>query len=508
MKFSKYIALSFCLALCQCTDLEEEPVGIFAPEAVYNNPDDVETVLFSAYGLLSTERVFGRKYTVGLLLRSDMAQLLGSTISRRIEFDDFLAISPNNGLIEDYWSRFYRVISVANSAIEGVAQIEAPQARKDELLAEAYFLRAFTYYHLVRNFGELPYLDRFVTDPEAVASVELTSEADIYDNIIDDLLFAKEHLPNDWEGAGRSRATNVAASAYLASVYLTLERYQDAQQEAEEIIANQDSYGVSLAPTYAELFNADDPVAQDNLDESIFYVDFKSGVFRFDSDQENVDFIYTLMQPLEIGGAFAAVFTNNAVVESFDPADPRTDVNVADTLYVKDDLTTFVNPVPGETYDTTLIRTGTGQSSAPVIVKYWLRNGASNDQGWASDQNMHLMRYAEVLLIAAEANVELGNLDQAAAQINQIRNRVGIPDLAAAGVNTADQAALRAALREERRVELAFEFKRWYDIKRWQIIEQAYGPEGTEPKDPVPGPEEYTFPRPQRDIDINPNLGS
>lgn len=504
MNICKYItAFALLLTLSQCTDLEEEPVGLLAPEAVFNTPQDVETVLISGYGILSSEAAYGRKYTIGLVLRSDMAQLIGSSAARRVEFDDF-AISSTNGLVESFWPQFYRVISVANAALQGVDRIDATPEQADQLRAEARFLRAFSYYHLVRGFGDLPYIDRFVTDPESVASVELTPAQQIYEGVIADLEFAKEHLPNAWDQAGRSRATNVAAAAYLASVHLTRGNYELARAEAEAIIAQKGDYGVDLAPTYADLFDA---TVQDNLTEPIFYIDYKSGVIRFDSDQENVDFIYTHMQPTDVGGGFGNVFTNNAVVASFDPNDARTDVNVADTLYVQG-ATADVRPVPGVSYDTTLVRTGSGQTTAPVIVKYWLRNGASNDQGWDSDMNMHLMRYAEVLLIAAEANVELGNLAAAAAQINELRERTGLGDLATAGVAVGDQAAMRAAVREERRVELAFEFKRWYDIKRWQIIDEAYGPGGTEPKTPVPGPESYLFPRPQRDVDINPNLGN
>lgn len=505
MKLVKYITIfSLLVTLTNCTNLEEEPVGVLAPEAVFATPDDVETVLYSAYGLLSGEGIYGRKYTIGLILRSDMAQLIGSSASRRVEFDDF-GITSENGLISEFWPRFYRVISIANAALDGVKRIDIEPERALRLEAEARFLRAFSYYHLVQGFGDIPYVGEFITDPESVATIELTLAATVYENIIADLEFAKENLPSNWDVERRSRATNVAAAAYLASVYLTQGNFAQAKSEAEAIIANKTAYGVDLAPNYADLFDATDPGAQDNLAESIFYIDYKSGVFV--GDQVNIDYIYTHMQPTDVGGGFGNVFTNNAVVASFDPNDARTDVNVADTLYVQG-ATAFVRPTPGVTYDTTLVRTGSGQTTAPVIVKYWLRNGGANDQGWDSDMNMHLMRYAEVLLIAAEANVELGNLAPAAQQINELRVRTGLGELAASGVNVGDQAAMRAAVREERRVELAFEFKRWYDVKRWQNIETVYGPTGTEPKTPVPGPQNYLFPRPQRDIDINPNLGN
>jgi len=503
-KFIKQLIFIFsALFFTQCTDLQEEPIGLLAPGTVYKTASDVQSVLFSGYGLLSSERCYGRKYTIGLILRSDMAQLIGSSAARRVEFDNF-NINPDNALIQTFWPKFYEVISVANSALDGLTKIEATQEEIIRLEAEARFLRAFSYYHLVRGFGDLPYIDRFITDPDATASLELTPAAEIYEAIKEDFQFAKENLPPNWDVQRRSRATNVAAAAYLASVHLTLEEFELAKVEAESIISQKATYETDLSPSYAQLFDATDPAVQDNLPEALFFIDYKSGVTRFDLDQSNVDFIFTHMQPVEVGGGFGNVFTNNAVVASFDPNDARTNANVADTLYVSG-VNTFLSQDADLSRDT-LIRTGSAQSSAPVILKYWFRNGNSNDQGWNSDMNIHLMRYAEVLLIAAEAAVETGDLSTAETYLNELRVRTNLGTLADAGINVGDQQQMRATVREERRVELAFEFKRWYDVKRWQNIGEVYGPSGTEPKDNVPGPSNYLFPRPENDIIINPNL--
>src|SRR5690606_37463837 len=145
-----------------------------------------------------------------------------------------------------FWPEWYQVVSAANDAVAGAEALGADANSINPLIAEARFIRAFSYYHLVRNFGYIPYIDYFINDPESVKSLTKTSEAEVYEKIIADLEFAKEWLPDMQPNGVRSRATKGTAASYLASVFLTLENYQRAYEEAKWVIDNKGSFGYEL----------------------------------------------------------------------------------------------------------------------------------------------------------------------------------------------------------------------------------------------------------------------
>jgi hypothetical protein len=186
-----------------------------------------------------------------LMLRSDMVAIGDpTTATRRIEHDDF-NVSTDNGMIDGYWTRTYQIIGAANVAIAGAELVEGNESEKNAIVAQAHFARAFTYFHLVRQFGDIPYLDEN-TNLEDANTLSKTSAADVYTNIIADLEFAKTHLPNTQ--AARSIPAKSAAHSYLALVYLTMGEYQKAYNEAKGVIQNEGVYGLDLEPDFQNLF--------------------------------------------------------------------------------------------------------------------------------------------------------------------------------------------------------------------------------------------------------------
>ncbi|MEM1135898.1 MAG: RagB/SusD family nutrient uptake outer membrane protein, partial [Bacteroidota bacterium] len=461
---------------------------------------DVETAVLGAYAHIANEQFYGRKLVLSLQLRSDMSDIGDrNTPGRRQQVNDF-DMDSNNGMITAFWPRAYRIIGAANAGIAGVEIVGGQSENEDldALEAEAKFLRAFTYYHLVRIFGDIPYIDFFISNPDEVRDIAKTSETEVYANIIADLEFAKANLPDSYGGL-RSRPTRGSAAAYLASVHLTLGNDQEAYNEAKFVIDNKDAFGYDLMPDFQELF---DGSMADGLAEHIFMVDFLGQVTG--SDNQNTDWmgpitgIRSVSLPNTNAGWSVSV-PAMTVFESWDERDYRREVSFIDSAFIGEDLVGYDQFAPNH------------GSPRPHQGKYFRLCGSHRGDCGQSDNNYSAMRYAEILLIAAEAANNLGGRDaEVIGYINQIRARArnwaGVQTDFPEDV-TAGSGDLTAIIREERRLELAFEFKRWYDIKRWDIGDEVFkGTNSLEPHANFDASRDYYFPLPQDELDRNTNL--
>lgn len=475
-----------------CADLEEKPVGLLAPATLFNSPRDVEVAIFGAYGWISSEPLYGRQFVSALMLRSDMVDIGDrGTPAERQQVNDF-NMDADNGMVRVFWPYWYQTISAANAAVAGAESLALPEADINPLIAEARFIRAFSYFHLVQVFGDIPYIDFYITDPQTVQEISKTPASEVYAGIIEDLEFAKEWLP-DSHGEIRSRATKGTAASYLASVHLTLGEYGSAYEEAKWVIDNSGRFGYALEADFQELFRAENG----DLDEHILTIDFlglQGGAGGADDD---------LMAPMTgVRGAdqqgWSVLVPSMQVYNSWDERDYRKQVSIEDSIAVGGVL------VPYTEFDNT---------QRPHIAKYARFPGNASGEGRNSDINYPAMRYAEVLLIAAEALAETtGVNDEAIGYVNQIRERArnwaGImtdfPEDVTAGIGQRDFIDL---VLEERRLELAFEYKRWYDIKRRGLGEEAFtGPSALEPQSNFDATRDYLMPLPQVDLAVNPNL--
>ncbi|HEV7347812.1 RagB/SusD family nutrient uptake outer membrane protein [Telluribacter sp.] len=485
------------LLLLGCADLEERPVGILAPESLFRTSQDVRTAIFGAYGWMATERLYGRQFVTALLLRGDMADIGDrGTPAERQQVNDF-NMDDNNNMVNVFWPYWYQVISAANAAIAGAESLNLPENEINPLIAEARFIRAFSYYHLVQVFGDVPYLDRFISDPNLVKDIAKTPAATIYQNIIADLEYGKQWLPDKQPSDVRSRATKGTAASYLASVHLTLADYQKAYNEAKFVIDNKDRFGYGLVDDFQTLFRAPQPA---NLREHVFAIDFLG--LQSGSGGANDD-IMPPMTGVRGGDAprsgWSVAVPSMAVYNTWDSRDYRKEVSMEDSLLIGGKLqpyTVFPN------------------TKRPHIAKYSRYAGNSNAEGRYSDHNYAAMRYAEVLLIAAEALGEVSGANaEAVGYVNQVRARArnwagrqtNFPEAVAPGMSK--EAFINLVL-EERRLELAFEYKRWYDIKRRKLGEQVFkGPNSLEPHPNFDPNRDYLMPLPRVELQVNPNLG-
>lgn len=499
MKYNKlYILLIFMSVFIGCTDLEEEPIGVYSPEGFFKTAGDVESMIFGAYGRMASENYYGRKLTLTLQLRSDMCDIGDrGTPARRQQHNDF-EVDPSNGMISAFWPRSYEIISAANTAIEGAELVKGNISEKkyNELVAEARFIRAFTYFHLVRLFGDIPYIDYFVTDPEPLKTLEKTSEAVVYENIKADLNFAKDNLPSSYPNDVRTRPTWGTAYAYLSLVHLTLGEWQQAYDNAKYVIDRESELNYNLVQDFQDLFRAE---MQDGIDEHLFAIDFLG---QRNNGNENDD----LMGPITgIRGSdnqgWSVSVPAMPVYDNWDSRDYRKKVSLEDSTMINDTLKPF---------------TEYQRVQRPHLAKFFRYPGTADANTRYSDHNYVCMRYAEVLLIAAEAlnEVNAGPNAEAEGYVNQIRERASLwngtvdTDYPAPIASGLSQEAFRDSVMEERRFELAFEFKRWYDIKRRQIGTEVFtGPNSLEPHpDTWDENRDYLLPLPQNEIDVNSNL--
>ncbi len=496
-KIPAILLLSF--SFFQCTDLEENPIGLLAPESFFKTADDLETAVLGAYSYIANEAYYGRKLVLTLQLRGDMCDIGDrNTPGRRQQVNDF-NMDSNNGMVAAFWPTSYRIIGAANAAISGAEQIP-PSRQVDELIGEAKFLRAFAYYHLVRLFGDIPYIDFFIDDPESIKDASKTPAADVYAGIIADLEAAKTTLPDNYSSGLRSRPTRGTAAAYLASVHMTLGNWQGAYDEAKWVIDNKGTFGYQLMDDFAQLFDA---ANADGLAEHLFAVDFLGNVNQGNTNQDwmgPITGIRTVTLPNTNSGWSVSV-PAFAVYDTWDARDYRREVSFIDTAFLDGEMVGFEQFAPNH------------GSPRPHIGKFWRNAGEHRGDGGRSDNNYVAFRYAEVLLIAAEALNEIGGSEgEILAYLNEIRARArnwagtptNFPEDVATGLSQAD---LRDLILDERRLELAFEFKRWYDIKRRQLGEQVFkGPNSLEPHENFDSGRDYLLPLPQDELDRNSNL--
>ncbi|MBN7815201.1 RagB/SusD family nutrient uptake outer membrane protein [Algoriphagus pacificus] len=487
----KILAVWLLLSISGCADLNEKPIGVFAPETFFKSPKDVETAVLGAYGVIASENLFGRQFICALQFRGDMVDIGNrATSAERIQVNDF-NMDSNNGMVGRFWPQWFQAINAANSAEAGGISLGLPDEEINHLIAEAKFVRAFAYYHLVRMFGDLPYINFAVTDPSSLKTVSKTPEAEIYAGIIADLEFAKQWLPNTQKNNIRTRPTAGTAAAYLASVHLTLGQYQEAYTEAKFVIDNKALFGYELETDYEDNFKAS---IANSLKETIFAFDFLG---QQAVGGNNDDSLVPMIEVLNLTGGYGVSVPNMNVYDDWDSRDYRKKVSFIDTLVVdgvKRPYSEFSTPRPH--------------------IGKWARDfGNGNAIGRYSDHNFSDFRYAEVLLIAAEALGEInGPTAEAAGYLNQVRARArnwaGTQTNFPEDVNpTMSKAEFIDLVLEDRRLELAFEWKRWYDIKRRDLGVKVFtGPNSLEPHPNFDPSRDYLMPLPASELRINPNL--
>lgn len=433
---------------------------------------------------------------------------------------------PQSGYSRGLWNAYYAAVARTNLLLANVDRIPAAAidaGRKARYVGEARFLRGVFYLQLVSMFGDVPMPLAPLTDADARKQATVPA-AQVYDQILADFDAAAQALPASYAGSDAGRATKWAALAFKARAALYAGRPQLAADAAQQVIAGG---GFTLHPSYAGLFT----YAGENSPEILFAHNYAKTAQV--SGQNNN--IFGEFGP-PTNSATGHIVPIRSLVDAYETTDGKTIAtsplyNPAwDKMYDNRDPRLAATVLyPGAPWDGGVFDSRpVGLSSKPEAINpgnenvsvtgYNLRKyidlADKTDRG-NGGIDVILMRYADVLLMYAEAKVALGQADGTALNaVNLVRRRAGMPDLAA---------LTEADVRYERRVELAFEGLRLFDIRRWKIAAQvmpapavagidyvnAAGQQvtATQPASARAFPARaYLWPIPQAERDINPNL--
>lgn len=458
------------LVSCSVDSLDEDTSGIISEESFYQTESDLEASLMAMY------RKFGNTYThpIGQLIMmagDDITTRPGANKQPFRDYDRF-DYSASHGWLIDRWGNYWGAIYQANNIIAFFDNADVSQEVKDRVSGQAHFMRGLSYYFLVRQFGGVPIL----TSTSASGEESRATMLEVYQLIENDLQIAESNLPIQWQQAA-GKATSGAAKTVLASVYLSWaswplndqSKYSLAAQKAEEVI-NSNQY--DLLDDFGDLWL----VENDNSIESIFTLQY-----NWDAGYENR---YSQGNRSTDEGGWNDVMAEIDFMERFEEG-PRKEA-------------TFQTEIANEDWR--------NSAFAHPYYKKWTIAGENRGGLYFSSKNIDLYRYAMVLLIYAEAeNMITGPTIPAHNAINRVRNRAGLSDLD----ENLTQSEFHEKVIEERAMEFAGEWSRWFDIVRNEMVEDIPQLRSDEelPLINQPSQEEHAFGLlPQREIDRNPNL--
>ncbi len=479
-KISIIISLLGLIGFTACEDfLEVEPQGQITQEVFPTTPSDALLATNAVYASLRDWHFHSGGFPILDIMSDDSHK--GSNPNDQLNtigpYDNF-AHTPTQDGLDRWWTALYLGIKRANVVIEKVPLITMEQSLKNRFVGEAKFLRALFYFDLVRAWGGVPK----VTTTTPSLQTPRASASDIYNLIISDLTDAINTLPekSEYDASDGGRATKGAARALLARVYLFKNDFVNAELLALEVI-NSNQY--DLEPNFE---NANGVLGQHGV-ESVFEV----GAMAIEGPGGNQ---YANTQGVRgtpnRGWGFNRPSLN--LRNTFEPNDPRLKLTIIDLGDVIDGVTILGDgTTPNEVFD---------ENNNLIEVecynrKVWTPGTSTNTQ---FGHNRRLIRYADVLLMAAEALNENGKTSLALEYLNLVRERArhGNPDILP-DITTSNQSELRDAIMNERRVELALEGHRFWDLVRTNRAVQVLGPLGF-----IQGKHEL-LPVPQTEIDIS-----
>lgn len=534
-KYLSIIAAALLMgSFSSCSDfLDRYPLEELSDESFWKTEKDAEMAVSNLYNVLPT-------WDVDEAINSDDA----------VHGIKWAAGNQSKGVYDpsDYgWSGEYGYIRQANLILEKIQEMDLSEDAYKKLEGQARFFRAYTYFTLIRSFGAVPYIDKplELTDVE---NITRTPKDEVYAKVMEDFDIAIADLPVQWDETNSGRITKGAAMAMKARAALYYNNWQTAMDEAKKVmdLGQYELYDKDNTGRYKELFWE----VADGCDEFILSVQFNAptrthyligwecfptlGWGGLNPTQSLVDAFE------DINGAPIA---NSTIYDSTNPfanRDPRLEVNVlhdGETMY---GVTIKVAPLSSSG------NTGIGQHGDATATGYyqqkWLDPSIDpQSTGWDMGKDWVVIRYAEVLLTYAEAKNELSPLDPSAFDaVNQVRRRVGMPDLQKTDPTKptycGTQDDLRKRIWNEWRVEFALEGgKRQWDIRRWGIakdvlnapfeglrytlVDDPNAPKGDNGKkcilyvgEPLKltgshyEDHNYLLPIPQTEIDLNPKL--
>ncbi len=450
-----------------------------------------DTFLFGASADLRAYDIHVFGFMLATSIRSDDADKgssPGDGGADAITMDNF-PVLPSNGIVNFMWTGYFNFIAKCNIALEQIKNntaIVATPEQKRLAEAEARFLRGYAYFNMVRFFGRVPLIDKVLATNQL--NVPQSSTAQLYTFIEEDLKFAAANLPVRWDAVFIGRPTVGSANGILAKVYLTQQKWSLAMTTANSVIT---SGQYDLSTPYNTIFGE----TGENSKESVFEVQATATA----TEQTANGVQSAQFQGVRDGGVWDLGFgfnvPNSNLQAAYEAGDPRFDrtflrrstgATTFTTVYGENTATTWANPAYNhKMYTNPSFRSRYGTNSG-----FWM--------------NLRILRYADVVLMYAEAANEIGgavNTTLALTALNSVRARARAGNAALLpNVTSIVQANLRASIKRERRVELAMEYDRFFDLVRWGDSQSALSAAG---KTNFSAFRDNLLPIPQAQIDLS-----
>ncbi|MCF0069726.1 RagB/SusD family nutrient uptake outer membrane protein [Dyadobacter sp. CY261] len=581
MKTIQFCKITFIVALglisfaCQDDFLDKPALGSLS-DAQLNTKPGLKNLLIGAYAALDGHGVGAANawdasadnWIYGSIAGGDAKKGSDGADQPGINSIMIYSAGPSNGFFNSKWKAVYEGVNRANTVLKFIPLVTTgiSDSEKKVFEAEARFLRGHYYSELKKMFNMVPWIDEKTVDPSTV-----TNEADIWPNIEADFKFAMDNLPAVQSEVGR--ANKWAAAAYLAKTYLYEKKFAEAKTVFDLVIEQGVTAGgvkYALMPRFQDNFDA----AKKNMSESVFAVQMAANDGTNTIDNANtggmLNFPYNsplrccgFFQPsLDLANSFQTDANGLPLVDTYNATPLKNDMGIASTAAFTPDASRPLDP----RIDWTIGRRGIpyldwgnhpGQAwirdqsyAGPYSPKknvYWqaTQDKYSDQHSWAPGTaiNIQLIRFADVLLMAAEAEAQLNNLAKAQEYVNQVRARAAKPESMVylykdagkpmAGFTTTPAANYKIAVYPagafaakgkegalkaiyfERKLEFAMEGHRFFDLSRWGIADQVLNAYIASESKVTPdvnggnfvkGVNEY-FPIPQRQIDLSTKNG-
>lgn len=442
------------LSFSSCEDfLTQGNPNKIAAESYFQTENDVERALSGAYLAIRSDNCLGEGSTLFTEERSDNMGRLDnqSSSGEPFQFTDF-SLLPSNTYLKNHWVAMYTAITRCNFLLSYMDNVTFDDEKTQvNYKAEAKYIRALVYFHLVRKWGDVPLVTTYLTTTEEInASTSRTPKETVYAQIVKDLEEAlNSNLPDIQPESGKGHACKAAISGLLGQVYLTMATtladgnkttyLQQAKTYLEKCYGMR-SFGKLSEIPYEDVF---DVSKKSTCPEIIFQIVYKQGDKDYYSSMaaDNQAKGETINSQKKSTGA--GNYVNTDIVKEYEETDLRKAWSVK---YAED-------PV----------------AKSYFITKFRDTSDAAGTLGYGGNDWI-LMRYADVILMLAEVNMYLGDEDTAIKYLDEVRTRAGMPTYAAMRSNSEYQSkypTLKLAILHERRVELAFENHRWFDLLRF-----------------------------------------
>ena len=443
-----FICSGFLFNACSDFLNQENPNRITASE-YFQNENDVLRAVNGIYRSIRDNYCLGEGSTAYTEQRSDniSTQDNQSSAGEPFQFGDF-SLLPSNSFLRTHWTRMFTAIANANFVLTYMDNVKfSDENLHKQYKAEAKFLRALVYFHVVRKWGDVPLSSVHLKSPEEVSGYTFREKKEkVYEQIVKDLVESLDagSLPNIQPASGKGRTCKAAINALLGQVYLTMAttledgRRQSHLESAKKYLTdayNMRTFGELKEIPYEDVFDVDKKGSCPELIFQIVYIrgdkDYNSGIARGNQPRDS-----RLLSQYPSGGS---IYLPSDLIKEYEE-DIRKELSVQYSAY----------------------------SNSYYISKFRDVSAGAGTLGYGGNDWI-LMRYADVILLLAETCMHLGDETAAVGLLNQVRERAGLPNYEDMQ-NNADYKSkyptLKLAILHERRVELAFENHRWYDLLR------------------------------------------